>query len=49
MSDAVGRKAVFAIMFLSQAVLYMLLPKIANITMFGIMASYLLICWGRIC
>jgi OFA family oxalate/formate antiporter-like MFS transporter len=46
MSDAVGRKAVFAIMFLSQAVLYMLLPKIANVTMFGIMASYLLACYG---
>jgi MFS transporter, OFA family, oxalate/formate antiporter len=46
MSDAVGRKAVFAIMFLSQAVLYMLLPRIANVTMFGIMASYLLACYG---
>ena len=46
MSDAVGRKAVFAIMFLSQAVLYMLLPQIANVTMFGIIASYLLACYG---
>jgi OFA family oxalate/formate antiporter-like MFS transporter len=46
MSDAVGRKAVFAIMFLSQAVLYMILPKVANVTMFGIMASYLLACYG---
>jgi len=46
LSDAIGRKAVFAIMFISQAVLYMLLPKIANITMFAIMASYLLACYG---
>jgi OFA family oxalate/formate antiporter-like MFS transporter len=46
LSDAIGRKAVFAIMFISQAVLYMLLPKIANVVMFGIMASYLLACYG---
>jgi OFA family oxalate/formate antiporter-like MFS transporter len=46
LSDAIGRKAVFAIMFISQAVLYMLLPKIGNIVLFGIMASYLLACYG---
>ena len=46
LSDAIGRKAVFAIMFISQAVLYMLLPKIGNVVMFGIMASYLLACYG---
>lgn len=46
LSDAVGRKAVFAIMFISQAILYMLLPQISNIILFGIMASYLLACYG---
>jgi MFS transporter, OFA family, oxalate/formate antiporter len=45
-SDAIGRKAVFAIMFMSQAVLYMLLPRIANLTLFGILSCYLLACYG---
>jgi OFA family oxalate/formate antiporter-like MFS transporter len=45
-SDAIGRKAVFAIMFMSQAVLYMLLPSITNLTLFAILSCYLLACYG---
>ena len=45
-SDAIGRKAVFAILFMSQAVLYMLLPRIENTVLFGIIACYLLSCYG---
>jgi OFA family oxalate/formate antiporter-like MFS transporter len=45
-SDAIGRKAVFAIMFMSQAVLYILLPKIDNIVLFSGIACYLLACYG---
>jgi len=45
-SDKIGRKAVFATMFASQAVLYIVLPAIANVTMFTIIACYLLACYG---
>ena len=45
-SDKIGRKAVFAIMFLSQGVLYVLLPEIANVTLFTVIACYLLACYG---
>lgn len=45
-SDAIGRKGVFAIMFISQAVLYMLLPRIGDIYIFAAVACYLLACYG---
>jgi OFA family oxalate/formate antiporter-like MFS transporter len=45
-SDAIGRKNVFLTMFLTQAVLYILLPQIANVTFFTIIACYLLACYG---
>jgi OFA family oxalate/formate antiporter-like MFS transporter len=45
-SDAIGRKAVFSTMFLSQAVLYLIVPHISNFYIFIVMASYLLACYG---
>ena len=45
-SDAIGRKAVFLIMFMSQAVLYMLLPRIDTVYVFAGMACFLLSCYG---
>lgn len=45
-SDKIGRKAVFATMFATQAVLYILLPVIANTLLFTIIACYLLACYG---
>jgi len=45
-SDKIGRKAVFAIMFLTQGALYVLLPEIANVTVFTVIACYLLACYG---
>ncbi len=45
-SDFIGRKGVFITMFLSQAILYILFPKITNQLMFTIIACYLLACYG---
>ena len=45
-SDAIGRKNVFIIMFISQAVLYILLPQIDNKLIFTVVACYLLACYG---
>jgi OFA family oxalate/formate antiporter-like MFS transporter len=45
-SDKMGRKAVFITMFITQAVLYLLLPAVANVTLFTIIACYLLACYG---
>jgi OFA family oxalate/formate antiporter-like MFS transporter len=45
-SDAIGRKNVFIIMFISQAVLYVLLPQIDNQLIFTVVACYLLACYG---
>jgi OFA family oxalate/formate antiporter-like MFS transporter len=45
-SDAIGRKNVFIIMFISQAILYVLLPQIDNKLIFTIVACYLLACYG---
>jgi OFA family oxalate/formate antiporter-like MFS transporter len=45
-SDAIGRKAVFATMFATQAALYIFLPQVANVTLFIVIASYLLACYG---
>ncbi|WP_017292992.1 MFS transporter [Geminocystis herdmanii] len=46
LSDGIGRKLVFSIMFLSQAVLYLIIPHISNYYVFMIIASYLLGCLG---
>lgn len=45
-SDKIGRKQVFIILFSSQATLYFLLPQINNIILFGIVACYLLSTYG---
>lgn len=47
-SDAIGRRAVFATMFLSQAILYVLvaLGIISNYYLFMVVACYLLACYG---
>ncbi|MDD5168349.1 MAG: OFA family MFS transporter [Syntrophales bacterium] len=45
-SDAIGRKNVFIVMFISQAVLYVLLPQIDNQLIFTVIACYLLACYG---
>ncbi len=45
-SDAIGRKNVFMIMFISQAILYILLPQIGDKLMFTVIACYLLACYG---
>ncbi|MBN1852185.1 MAG: OFA family MFS transporter [Pirellulales bacterium] len=46
LSDAIGRRWVFVIMFITQCALYLYLPQIANITIFTIIACYLLACYG---
>lgn len=46
LSDGIGRKAVFSIMFLSQAVLYIIIPHLDNYYVFIIFACYLLACYG---
>ena len=46
LSDGIGRKAVFSTMFLSQAVLYLIVPHIGNYYLFIVVASYLLACYG---
>ncbi|MDA3821855.1 MAG: OFA family MFS transporter [Bacteroidales bacterium] len=47
-SDAIGRKAVFSIMFLTQAVLYVLIASgiISGYYVFIVVACYLLACYG---
>jgi OFA family oxalate/formate antiporter-like MFS transporter len=45
-SDKIGRKNVFLVMFLSQAILYIVLPQITSVLIFTIIACYLLACLG---
>ncbi|HOG18320.1 MAG TPA: OFA family MFS transporter [Syntrophales bacterium] len=46
LSDKMGRKNVFITMFITQAVLYILLPQIGNSVIFTVIACYLLACYG---
>jgi len=46
LSDKIGRKMVFMVMFASQAVLYIYLPQISNVMLFTVVACYLLACYG---
>jgi OFA family oxalate/formate antiporter-like MFS transporter len=46
LSDAIGRKNIFMIMFLTQAILYILLPQISSQLIFTVIACYLLACYG---
>jgi len=45
-SDKIGRKGVYMTMFLSQAILYILLPQVTSVLIFTIIACYLLSCLG---
>jgi len=46
MSDKIGRKNVFLTMFATQAALYFYLPQVTSVTMFTVIACYLLACLG---
>lgn len=45
-SDIIGRKGVYMVMFLTQALLYIFLPQITSVLLFTIIACYLLACLG---
>lgn len=45
-SDAIGRRMVFIVMFITQAILYIVLPQIANEFLFTLIACYLLAFYG---
>ena len=45
-SDSIGRKNVFIIMFITQAILYIVLPQIGSEFLFTLIACYLLACYG---
>ncbi|MBN1944418.1 MAG: OFA family MFS transporter [Bradymonadales bacterium] len=45
-SDAIGRRMVFVIMFVTQCVLYILVPQIGSTVLFIIVVCYLLACYG---
>lgn len=46
LSDKIGRRNVFITMFITQAILYVLLPSIRNEVLFTVVACYLLACYG---
>jgi OFA family oxalate/formate antiporter-like MFS transporter len=46
LSDLIGRRAVFIVMFISQAILYLYLPHVSSQWIFTILACYLLACFG---
>lgn len=48
LSDIIGRKSVFLLLFGTQAIGYMLLPQVTHILIFSVMACYLLACYGGI-
>jgi MFS transporter, OFA family, oxalate/formate antiporter len=45
-SDAIGRRMVFIVMFISQAILYIYLPQVGEQMLFTVLACYLLACYG---
>ena len=45
-SDKIGRKGTYMTMFMSQAILYVLLPQVTSVLIFTIIACYLLACLG---
>jgi OFA family oxalate/formate antiporter-like MFS transporter len=46
LSDRIGRRTVFLILFASQTVLYILLPQIGGVVLFTVISCYLLACLG---
>jgi MFS transporter, OFA family, oxalate/formate antiporter len=45
-SDYIGRKNVFLIIFITQAILYIFMPKVDNKFLFTVLSCYLLSCYG---
>ncbi len=45
-SDKIGRRGTYMVMFITQAILYILLPQIGSVLIFTIIACYLLACLG---
>ena len=45
-SDAIGRRMVFIVIFVSQAILYIYLPQVSEQMLFTVLACYLLACYG---
>jgi len=45
-SDAIGRRMVFILIFISQAILYIYLPQVSAQLLFTVLACYLLACYG---
>ena len=46
LSDFIGRRTVFLIMFALQAVVFWFLPSARSVTMFGVLAGIILLCYG---
>lgn len=46
LSDKLGRKAVFALIFGTQVPVFLLLPQINNVTLFYLATCYILACYG---
>jgi len=46
LSDFIGRRMVFLVMFITQGVLFIFLPQVASSMLFTIVACYLLSCYG---
>lgn len=46
LSDSLGRRRIFSIMFFSQAILYAIAPHINSYYLFMVIACYLLACYG---
>jgi len=46
LSDGIGRKTVFIVMFVTEILLYFALPQIRNVTLFTAVTCYLLSCYG---
>ena len=46
LSDSAGRRNIFMVIFISEIVLYILLPHVRQATLFSAVACYLLACYG---
>jgi OFA family oxalate/formate antiporter-like MFS transporter len=46
LSDSLGRRRIFSIMFLSQSILYSITPHVNSYYLFMVIACYLLACYG---
>jgi MFS transporter, OFA family, oxalate/formate antiporter len=45
-SDTIGRRNVFVLFFVSQAIVFLILPYVTSITFFVFLASYIYACYG---